>query len=127
MTLLLDTHAAFWAVIEPELLTAGARAVLQAPDVAAYVSVASLWELTIKHAQGKWELSNTLAEHLQLYESAGFQILPIIPAHLVSLSGLDLHHRDPFDRILIAQAIAEGLTFLTKDAVAASYPVRTFW
>lgn len=86
------------------------------------VSVASLWEIVVKIRVGK--LQADIAEIVRALEAEAFEFLPIQPAHLETLSDLPLRHRDPFDHLLIAQAIAEDMTFMTEDRHAPLYPVR---
>jgi PIN domain nuclease of toxin-antitoxin system len=115
---LVDTHILVWARIEPEKLTAGERKTLDAAP-RRYVSAATLWEIAILIGLGR------LGRNAKLLEvPEGFALLPILPEHLAMLLELPFRHRDPFDRILIAQAQSEGLSLLTRDATMARYETR---
>lgn len=120
MTLLLDTSALLWWLAGTELAPA-ARAGISDPGQLVLVSAASLWEIAIKRALGKLEVEGTLID--QLAEN-GFDPLPISWEHAVRAGALPLHHRDPFDRMLIAQAQADDLTVVTRDRAFAPYGVR---
>jgi len=88
------------------------------------LSIASLWEIAIKSAIGKLTMHKTFEELAESIESVGFDILPILPKHLIALHSLPYHHRDPFDRLLIAQSLSEGLPILTTDDVFDQYGVN---
>ena len=118
MKLLLDTHLVLWAMQDSKQLSAAARRQLHAAE-AVHVSAASLWEIAIKASLGKLSVdSEELEEQLGV---AGFQPLPITWQHAVQLRKLPMHHRDPFDRMLIAQAVSEPLHLLTCDAALRTY------
>jgi PIN domain nuclease of toxin-antitoxin system len=118
MRLLLDTHIFLWAVAgSPQLKPAARRLIESADEV--YVSAASIWEVAIKARLGKIEVDpKDLAEAIA---ASGFVELPVTAAHAAGVAHLDLHHNDPFDRLLVAQALAEPLRLLTVDAVLAKY------
>jgi PIN domain nuclease of toxin-antitoxin system len=106
----------------PERLSAEVATLLQAPENALYFSAASLWEITIKRGLGRDDFQvDGRALRRGLLDN-GYQDLPIQSVHTLMIDNLPAIHKDPFDRILIAQAMAEGLTLLTNDAVVASYP-----
>lgn len=123
MRLLLDTHAALWAVSEPEALSATAReAIVGAEEIR--LSVVSPWELVIKSALGKLVLLRTVEDICrELEREFGAQSLAVTLAHVLEVGRLAPHHGDPFDRLLIAQARVEGLTIVTRDHVFAEYGV----
>jgi PIN domain nuclease of toxin-antitoxin system len=125
--LLLDTHALLWFVANDASLGATARARIETADEV-LVSVASAWEIAIKVNLGKLTLDAPSAEDFfeEQMQANGFAYLPIAPSHVFRAAALPLHHRDPFDRLLIAQAIAEGLTLVTRESFAA-YGVTTAW
>jgi PIN domain nuclease of toxin-antitoxin system len=123
-SLLLDTHALLWALGDPDRLSSAARSVLESRATPAYASAASVWEISIKRRSGKLTAPDDLIAQA---EEAGFDSLPIAASHAWRAGELPLHHRDPFDRMLIAQALADGLTVVTKDPVFASYGVPTLW
>lgn len=128
MNLLLDTHAFYWWDQEPVKLSRVAHDAISDPVNTVYLSVVSLWEIVIKSELGRLQLQDPLDAVVAAQVAAnGFRVLPVELRHVYSLRGLPLHHKDPFDRILIAQSIADGLTIVTKDAVFAQYPVITLW
>ena len=117
MRILLDTHLLLWALAEPEKLSATTRNRLDAAEV--FVSAASVWEVSIKVALGKLEADPS--ELLAAIEPAGFKLLPITGWHAAAVAALPLLHRDPFDRMLVAQARTEPLILLTNDTVLEQY------
>ena len=117
MRILLDTHLLLWALAEPEKLSATTRNRLDAAEV--FVSAASVWEVSIKVALGKLEADPS--ELLAAIEPAGFVLLPITGLHAAAVATLPLLHRDPFDRMLVAQARTEPLILLTNDTVLEQY------
>jgi PIN domain nuclease of toxin-antitoxin system len=124
MKLLLDTHIFLWLIEGSPNLSAAAPAALADPANALYLSVASVWELAIKTGNKKLALIDPLDTFVGKWTVA-YQIalLPIDTAHALAVVGLPNHHRDPFDRILIAQALVEGMTLVSADAKFAPYPV----
>ncbi len=121
MRLLLDTHALLWWLADDQSLGAQARALIADPANDVLVSVASLWEIVVKQRIGKLEAEITAIE--QALQRDGLQRLAITPAHLAVLSGLPAHHRDPFDHLLIAQAVSEGATIVSDDRMMQLYKV----
>jgi PIN domain nuclease of toxin-antitoxin system len=120
MRLLLDTHIALWAVTANAGLSTQAQALIMAADEV-HVSVATLWEIAIKHALARGDRPVSAALALRAFEDAGYQLLKITPAHALAVESLPPWHKDPFDRLLVAQAITEPLRLLTADAVLAGY------
>jgi PIN domain nuclease of toxin-antitoxin system len=120
MRILLDTHIAIWAVNGYKKMPARATELIMAAD-AVYVSAASIWEISIKHALAPKRLSMSGADALQEFSAAGFMVLPISAAHAAAVDALPAHHRDPFDRMLIAQALTEPLHLITRDKVLRTY------
>ncbi|WP_309722255.1 type II toxin-antitoxin system VapC family toxin [Armatimonas sp.] len=128
MRLLLDSHVFLWAIQSPEELSETALAALQDTSNDLYVSLATLWELQIKSDLGKLTLSKLLPQMIaEEVETGRMSVLSITPDHIYALSSLPHHHRDPFDRLLIAQAQLEGATLVTKDHLIALYSVLTLW
>jgi len=123
--LLLDTHSLIWAFGAPERRSATVRDAFDRPSVTVFASAASIWEIAIKVALGR--LRFPLAELPRALADAAFKELPVRIADGVEMAQLPLVHRDPFDRLLIAQARHEGLTLVTCDAVIRRYPVDTLW
>lgn len=128
MKLLLDTHTFMWFIDGNEKLHDYARNLIEDVSNERLLSIASLWEMSIKSSLGK--LSVTIS-FLDLVETQvkpnDIVLLPIGPAHLDTLRTLPFHHRDPFDRLLIAQSMVEGSVVLSRDAAFDSYPIRRIW
>lgn len=118
MRLLLDTHVFLWAVAGSSLLKPAARRAIEAADQV-YVSAASIWEITIKARLGKIEADPY--ELADAIEASGFIELAVRASHAAGVGRLPLHHNDPFDRLLVAQAVAEPLRLLTADVVLVQY------
>ena len=119
MRYLLDTHTLLWARTAPNVLSADALAVLESADSALYLSVASLWECAIKSSIGKLDVPDEFYQTV----AADYEILGIEVSHVEACAKLPMHHRDPFDRMLVAQARLGGLTLLTRDRDIAKYDV----
>ena len=126
MTLLLDTQILLWAVSRPERLSAAARTLLMNPDNDLFFSAASLWEIAIKNTLGRDDFRVEPRVLRRGLLDNGYAELPITSEHAVNIDRLPRLHKDPFDRMLLAQAITEGVTLLTTDAQVARYggPVR---
>ena len=120
--LLLDTHALIWGLSDVAELADGARARIADPRNEIFVSAITGWEIAVKRAKGKITAPRNLAA---LVEERGFIHLPLTFHHAEQAGDLPMHHRDPFDRFLIAQAQAEGLVIVTRDARIPIYGVRT--
>lgn len=128
MNLLLDTHILIWLIDGSEKLNQTARYAIEDESNSLYLSIASLWEITIKTSLGKLELGIPLEQiTTNFILPSGFKILPIHLSHLLVLKDLPFHHRDPFDRMLISQAISESLTLVSEDRAFADYTVKTLW
>lgn len=121
MNLLLDTHVALWAIADSPRLSAAARTLIDAPRNTVWVSAVSVWEIAIKHSLGRGDMPISGAEALAYFEQAGYRLLSIEPEHAAAVEGLAPHHADPFDRLLVAQALCEPLRLLTHDATVARY------
>ena len=120
--LLLDTHVALRALEDHQDLAPAVRSAITDPANEVYVSAVSIWEIAIKRALGKLRAPDGIAS---LVEEAGFSELVVTSFHAEQAGGLPLHHRDPFDRMLVAQAQAEGLSIVTADSRIPLYGVRT--
>ena len=120
MDLLLDTHALLWWLSDDPKLGPEARASIEKRTNAVYVSAAATWEIAVKRSAGKLEAPGDIEEWLA---DEGFMALPIQVAHAVAAAELPLHHKDPFDRVMIAQAQLEDLTLLARDDQIDKYEV----
>jgi PIN domain nuclease of toxin-antitoxin system len=118
MRLLLDTHILLWSAIEPERLSRVASSLNESPDNEMVFSALSIWEIGIKTGLGRADSS---MPHRSLFDN-GYAELAVTGAHAAPLAGLPPIHKDPFDRMLVAQAIVEGFTLLTSDPMVAKYP-----
>lgn len=121
MRLLADSHVLVWWAENPALLSPASRDALADPENEVYLSAASLWELGLKVAKGKLRLPPTFAAVLR---ADGFSDLPVLARHAERAVSLPPIHGDPFDRMLVAQALEEGLILVSRDAFVASYAVR---
>lgn len=122
MNLLLDTHIAIWAVEDNPRLSQAARAHLLDPAARVFVSVASLWEIAIKHARhGARQMPMSARQAHTFLQASGFTIEPVSPAHVLMLETLPRHHDDPFDRLLVATALTEPCRMITHDAQLGAY------
>ena len=121
MILLLDAHALLWWLADDATLEAGARAAIASPANDVLVSAATVWEIEIKRALGKLEAPDGLVDAI---DASSFQALPISLEDAERSGRLPPHHRDPFDRMLVAQAIVEQAILLSADSVFAAYPVQ---
>ncbi len=120
MELLLDTHAfIWWSAVDPRLIE-GARAAIADPGNRVIVSAVSIWEIAIKRATGKLVFDDDI---LQVLTQTGFDSLDITPAHAAAVGALPMHHADPFDRLLVAQARAERLVLVSQDRRLLPYGV----
>ena len=128
MKLLLDTHALLWFIGNDPQLSAPARQNIENPAHEKFVSAASLWEIAVKLSLKKLKLPRPFGEIFpRQLEVNGFEMLPVSCAQLNRLVELPFHHRDPFDRMLIAQAIAEDLIIVTRDPEFSKYPAKILW
>lgn len=124
MRILLDTHVFLWFISADSRLPAAFQAAIQDPTNEVYLSVASIWEAIIKYKLGKLPLPSPPAEYMRRQRDVHRIIaLPVDEGTMVPLEGLSAHHRDPFDRVLIAQAIQHGLTVATVDPDVMAYPI----
>ena len=128
MALLLDTHAFLWWVTDSPNLTKKARTAISSSDEVCFVSLATCWEMAIKVSLGRLKLPQTLDRFVSEQMAAnGFRPLAITLAHTALVSTLPFHHRDPFDRLLAAQAIDGGLSMVSADVEFKKYGVKRVW
>lgn len=122
MRLLLDSHVLLWSLMDVSRLGTLAREAITSPENEVLVSAVSLWELALKREKGKLTAPDDLTT---IVEQKGFTPLPLSLFHAEQAAALPMHHKDPIDRMLIAQAQAEGLVLVTGDAHILQYPIRT--
>lgn len=128
MRFLFDTHVLLWSLEDDPKLSTVARTLLEDATQEPLLSVASLWEMAIKVGLGKLERKRSFAELMtQKLEPQGIAVLSILPAHLDVLTDLPLHHRDPFDRLIVAQCLAEGVPLLSRDGELDAYGLTRLW
>ncbi|MBU0674261.1 MAG: type II toxin-antitoxin system VapC family toxin [Proteobacteria bacterium] len=122
MKLLLDTHLLLWAAGDTDQLSLAARAMIQDPVNELFFSAASLWEIAIKLGLGRADFHVDARVLRRALLDNGYNELPITSEHAVAIDTLPSIHKDPFDRILVAQAMTEGITLITADSIVAEYP-----
>lgn len=128
MKLLLDTHAFIWSFDEPEKLSPKALALLADGDNDLVLSVVSVWEMQIKIQLGRLKFTLPLRELVESQKQTnGIQVLPVKLEHVLTLDTLPAPHKDPFDRLLVAQANVEGALLVSRDPLFSSYPVKVLW
>ncbi len=128
MRILLDTCTFLWLITDDIALSASARNTFVDPDNDVYLSAVSVWEITVKHSLGKLPLPTSAERFIPIQrERHGITSLPLEEQAILYLSKLPLLHRDPFDRVLVCQAIQHELTLLTPDPLITQYAVRTAW
>lgn len=121
MRLLLDTHIAIWALTDDPHLGKQARGLIESADNQIFVSAVTIWEIAVKHALQRFGVPFSGSDALGYFSAAGYQWLDVTPAHAAATEALPPLHADPFDRLLVAQAIIEPLRLLTHDAALAPY------
>jgi PIN domain nuclease of toxin-antitoxin system len=127
--LLLDTHALLWVLTAPDHLTERQREAIQDPTLTVFASAINIAEIAIKSSLGKLTVADSLernryAEFFTAITDSGFEMLPFTGTHAASIRTLPFHHRDPFDRMIISQAIVEDYTIVTADTQFSAYPVK---
>lgn len=128
MRLLLDTHALLWWLMGSDRLPGGARDLIGAGEIPCFVSAASFWEISIKAASGKLTIPDAVLDTLpDVVDVQAFRILPITPHHAIAAGRLPTIHRDPFDRMLIAQAKLEEMTLVSNETLFDEYDVKRIW
>ena len=121
MNLLLDTHVALWAIADSPKLPLKARELIASPRTNVWISTASIWEIAIKYSLGRGDMPISGQAALRYFLESGYRQLPIEAEHAVAIEDLPAHHSDPFDRILVAQALVEPMRLMTHDATVALY------
>jgi PIN domain nuclease of toxin-antitoxin system len=121
LDILLDSHILLWALLEPEKVSATNISLMRKRENVIFISAVSLAEIRIKQAIGKLTVPENFDDEIH---AGNYVLLPLLPEHTAALASLPLHHRDPFDRMLIAQAIAENLTLITADKDILKYDLK---
>jgi PIN domain nuclease of toxin-antitoxin system len=121
VNLLLDTHVALWAITDSPRLSTRARDLIQAENSTLWISAASVWEITIKHALGRGDMPVSGEDAVRYFRESGYRFLPVDVDHALAVESLPSHHQDPFDRILVAQALTEPMRLMTHDPLVARY------
>ncbi len=127
MKILIDTQAFIWFVENDKRLPNDVKDIIEQSNNSILVSIASLWEMTIKYSLGKLKLYLNLEDMLAKITENGFELLSILPKHLIKLSTLKMFHSDPFDRIIIAQGLSEDLIIVTSDDKFDYYSINRLW
>jgi PIN domain nuclease of toxin-antitoxin system len=124
MRLLLDTQVFLWSLDQAHRIPPGAREAIEGTGNVVFVSAAAIWEIAIKASRGRLQIpSQDLRRLPSLIDASGFDELPVLARHAAAVHALPWHHRDPFDRLLVAQARDEGLTLVTVDRAMRAYDV----
>jgi PIN domain nuclease of toxin-antitoxin system len=128
LKILLDTHAFLWIIGDDPRLSSAARDIFLRPENEVALSVASVWEILVKTASGKFQLPQPAGPFLRAeLRKNSVTVLPILLQHVLRVEQLPLHHRNPFDRIIVAQAIEEKIPLVSADAKFSAYPVELLW
>ena len=121
MNLLLDTHVALWAITDSPKLPQNARDMIQSPKTTVWISAASIWEIAIKHGLGRGGMPVSSQDAVRYFGESGYRFLAVEAEHAAAVEELAAHHQDPFDRILVAQALVEPMRLMTHDSLVALY------
>jgi len=127
MDILLDTHAVWWFFVDDERLPKSATEIICKPENKKYVSIVSLWEVAIKMSIGKLHFDGGIERFIEAIEENSFLLLEVDPEHIKAVSNLPLIHRDPFDRMLVAQAMIENISIMTIDTNILKYDITSIW
>lgn len=121
MNVLLDTQVALWAITDSPKLAQAARTLIESPKTTVWVSTASVWEIAIKYAIRRGDMPVSSEDAVRYFRESGYQFLAIDAEHAIAVEGLPAHHHDPFDRMLVAQALVEPMRLVTHDPAVALY------
>jgi PIN domain nuclease of toxin-antitoxin system len=121
LNLLLDTHVALWAITDSPKLPKKAREMIESSKSSVWISAATVWEIAIKHSLGRGDMPVSSQDALGYFRESGYRFLPVEPEHAAAVEDLAAHHADPFDRILVAQALVEPMRLITYDPMVARY------
>ena len=114
-------HVVLWAITDNPKLPKKAREMIQSPKSSAWVSAATIWEIAIKHSLGRGDMPVSSQDALRYFRESGYRLLPVEPEHAAAVEDLAAHHADPFERILVAQALTEPMRLITHDPLVARY------
>jgi PIN domain nuclease of toxin-antitoxin system len=121
LNLLLDTHVALWAITDSPKLSQKARDWIKSPKTTVWVSVANIWEIAIKYSLARGDMPVSGRDAMRYFQESGYRFLPVEAEHAAAVEELPAHHQDPFDRILVAQALVEPMHLMTHDPLVALY------
>jgi PIN domain nuclease of toxin-antitoxin system len=121
LNLLLDTHVALWAITDSPKLSQKARDLITSPRATVWIGAATVWEIAIKHSLGRGDMPVSGHDALRYFRESGYRFLAIEAEHAAAVEELPVHHQDPFDRILVAQALVEPMRLMTHDPQVARY------
>lgn len=121
MNLLLDTHVALWAITDNPKLSQKARDLITSPKTNVWVSAANIWEIAIKYSLGRGDMPVSSQDAMRYFQESGYHFLAIDAEHAIAVEELPAHHQDPFDRMLVAQALVEPMRLMTHDFLVALY------
>lgn len=121
MNLLLDTHVALWAITDNPKLSQKARDLITSPKTNVWVSAANIWEIAIKYSLGRGDMPVSSQDAMRYFQESGYHFLAIDAEHAIAVEELPAHHQDPFDRMLVAQALVEPMRLMTHDSLVALY------
>lgn len=128
MRLLLDTNAFLYSIVDSPALSRRARSLVESLEYELLLSIASVWEMAIKVSIGKLALAQPLDQLVaRQLEVARITLLPVTVGHAAAMSALPFFHRDPFDRMLVAQCVVEGIPLISSDATLDQYPIERLW
>lgn len=127
MRILLDTHTFIWFAEDDKRLNEAIKKLIEKPTNEIFLSIASIWEMAIKMQLKKLNLGKFIEDIIDFVTINGFEFLPILPNHIVKLTTLDFYHRDPFDRIIIAQGLYDHLQIINSDVIFDKYGVDRIW
>ena len=127
MNIILDTHSFIWFINGDNNLSAKARKEIENPANINFISIASIWEMAIKVSLDRLEIMRPFEDIKNQIDNNGFEILPILFEHTLKLTNLTFHHRDPFDRLIIAQSVVEKMPIISKDKLFDKYKVKRIW
>jgi len=121
LNLLLDTHVALWAITDSPKLSQKARDLLLSPKTTVWVSAANIWEIAIKYSLGRGDMPVSSQDAVRYFQESGYRFLAVETEHAIAVHELPAHHQDPFDRMLVAQALIEPMRLMTHDPLVALY------